>query len=56
MPGLIDSTDGLRFGTGLNWLEGGLGDPGLVNPPSTSIVTDLGITITTDADVEITTG
>ncbi len=49
MPGLINSTDGLMYGSGLNWLEGGLGDPGLVNPPSNSIVT-------TDDDTEITTG
>ncbi len=56
MPGLVDSTDGLEFGAGLNWLDGGLGDPGLVNPPTTLVVTDAGIAITTDADDEITTG
>ncbi len=28
MPGLINSTTGLAFGTGLIWLRGGLGGPG----------------------------
>ncbi len=28
MPGLVNSTTGLTFGTGLIWLPGGLGGPG----------------------------
>lgn len=30
MSGLIDDDDGLKFGTGLIWLSGGLGGAGLV--------------------------
>ncbi len=44
MPGLIDTTTGLEFGTGVNWLNGGLGHgPGLddSNPlPLTVMITE----------------
>ena len=33
MSGLIESDQGLAYGTGLIWLYGGLGGEGLVDPP-----------------------
>jgi hypothetical protein len=50
VPGLIDSTQGLEYGSGLNWLEGGLGGPGEVNPPSSEMITEAGIEMVTEAD------
>lgn len=50
MPGLIDSTSGLEYGAGLNWLEGGLGGPSFDNPPSTEMVTETGLEMVTEAD------
>ena len=51
MPGLIDSNTGLEYGTGLNWLEGGLGEPGLDNPqplPETIMLAEGGDTMITE--------
>lgn len=57
MPGLIDSDTGLIFGIGLNWLEGGLGGPGFDNPPSDTMVTELGIDmVTEDNSIMVTEG
>lgn len=50
MPGLIDSDTGLIFGTGLNWLEGGIGGPSFENPPSDAMVTELGIDMVTETN------
>ena len=48
MPGLIDSDTGLTFGTGLIWLEGGLGGPGLTPPPSDTMETEAGVEMLTE--------
>ncbi len=51
MPGLIDVTTGLEDGRGLNWLNGGLGEPGLDNPqplPETVMITEGGDTMITE--------
>ncbi len=42
MPGvgLIDNDQGLMYGTGLNWLEGGLGGDGYDNPKPGTIIYD----------------
>jgi hypothetical protein len=53
MPGLIDATTGLEYGTGLNWLDGGLGTPGLTNPvilPETLMATEDGDAMITEGD------
>jgi len=42
MPGLIDGDTGLMFGTGLNWLEGGLGGPTFDQPDSDTMATEAG--------------
>ena len=58
MSGLIDSTTGLEYGTGLNWLNGGLGTPGLTNPvilPNTTMVNESGTTMVTETDVVMVT-
>ena len=34
--GGLDDSSGLRFGTGLIWLSGGLGGDGLTNNPGTT--------------------
>lgn len=52
MPGLIDSATGLEYGAGLNWLNGGLGEPGLDNPqplPETVMIAEGGDTMITEA-------
>ena len=58
MPGLIDATTGLRYGTDLNWLDGGLGEPGLDNPqplPQTAMITeDSNTMITEGSDTMVT--
>ena len=48
MPGLIDSDTGLAFGTGLIWLDGGLGGPGFDNPPSDTMETEGGVEMITE--------
>lgn len=50
MPGLIDSDTGLKFGDGLNWLEGGLGGPGFDTPDSDTMATELGIDMVTEGN------
>lgn len=50
MPGLIDSTQGLEYGTGLVWLDGGLGGPGETNPPSNNMITETGLEMVTETD------
>ena len=58
MPGLIDSITGLEYGTGLDWLNGGIGDPGLDNPQplpfSTMITEDSNTMITEASDTMVT--
>ncbi len=52
MPGLIDSTTGLEYGAGLNWLDGGLGEPGLTNPviiPESTMITEAADVMITEA-------
>ncbi len=51
MPGLIDDNTGLSYGTGLNWLDGGLGTPGLDNPviiPETPMLAEDGSSLITE--------
>lgn len=50
MPGLIDSSTGLSFGEGLVWLDGGLGGPGFVDPPSGIMITETGIDMVTETN------
>jgi hypothetical protein len=59
MPGLIDTTTGLMYGDGgINWLDGGLGEPGLDNPQplpeSTMITEDGNAMITETGDTMVT--
>lgn len=58
MPGLIDSTTGLEYGTRLNWLNGGLGEPGLDNPqplPEINMISEGSDTMITEtSDIMVT--
>lgn len=54
MPGLIDTTTGLEYGAGLNWLKGGLGEPGLDNPqplPETTMIAEGGDAMIGETDL-----
>lgn len=48
MPGLIDGDTGLTFGTGLVWLEGGLGGPTFDRPDSDTMETEAAIDMLTE--------
>jgi hypothetical protein len=51
MSGLIDTATGLRFGTGLNWLSGGLGGDGLdIIAVPTWVLAAGGVTASLDVD------
>ncbi len=50
-PGLIDGDTGLAFGSGLNWLEGGLGGPTFDKPDSDTMVTETSIEMLTETGV-----
>lgn len=57
MPGL-STTGSLSLGTGLNWLDGGLGTPGLTNPiiiPETPMLAEDGSSMITETDDRMVT-
>lgn len=57
MPGLIDVDTGLMEGSGLNWLEGGLGGDGLSPDPTPAgaMVTETSVTMVTETGVVMIT-
>ena len=55
LPGLIDSDTGLMSGIGLNWLDGGLGGPGLDEPPSDAMASEAGVDMVSEGNVIMVT-
>ncbi len=57
MTGLIDSDSGLSLGSGLNWLQGGLGGAGLDNivAPAGEMITESGVAMITESGVIMVT-